>query len=64
MSNFVPLFQDLLSFEDCSLLSDNIDCATATRNIHYLLDMADKIKSFFQKKKANAKFMKAGKGHK
>lgn len=26
--------------------------------------MADKIKSFFQKKKANAKFMKAGKGHK
>lgn len=26
--------------------------------------MADKIKSFFQKKKTNAKFMKAGKGHK
>jgi len=26
--------------------------------------MADKIKSFFQKKKANAKFMKAGKGYK
>jgi len=26
--------------------------------------MADKIKSFFQKKKTSAKFMKAGKGYK